>query len=154
MRRRRWESTVDAAFDAVTAGCAHRPDTWIDPPMRRAYRRLHKLGWAHSLEVWDGDRLVGGLYGVQAGGVFTGESMFHRRPDASKAALVDLAYRLAEAGCAFLDVQLPTHHLMSMGAVAVPRPDFLRLLYAHRDDDVRLPRDRRPVTRLAVAAGP
>ncbi len=152
LRRSGWVTTVDRDFRSVVAGCAtaRGPDgTWITRTMARAYARLHELGWAHSIEVWDGDELVGGLYGVQVGGVFTGESMFHRVPDASKVAMVDLCARLAEAGGRFLDVQLTTPHLGSMGAVDVPRSDYLRELVAVRDDDVRLPRGPRPVRRLA-----
>ncbi|TML63656.1 MAG: leucyl/phenylalanyl-tRNA--protein transferase [Actinobacteria bacterium] len=149
LRHSAWETTVDVEFDAVIAACAERDDSWVTPDMRRAYRELHRLGWAHSLEVWAGEELAGGLYGVQVGGVFTGESMFHRAPDASKVALVDLAERLGEAGGAFVDVQLTTEHLAAMGAVDVDRASFILALTGHRDDDVRLARDRRPVSRLA-----
>lgn len=156
LRHAGWETTVDAAFDGVIAACRrahkHEGGTWITRAMERAYRRLHGLGWAHSLEVWRGDVLVGGLYGVQVGGVFTGESMFHHERDASKAALVDLVARFAEAAGTVVDVQLTTPHLTAMGAVDVDRAAFLDLLAAHRDDPVRLPTDRRPVSRLAPAA--
>ncbi|MGH9190130.1 MAG: leucyl/phenylalanyl-tRNA--protein transferase, partial [Acidimicrobiales bacterium] len=114
LRRSGWETTVDADFDAVVAACTLRPGrdgTWITPGMRAAYGRLNHLGWAHSLEVWDGNRLVGGLYGVRVGSCFTGESMFHREPDASKVALADLAARWAEAGGELIDVQMTTPHL-------------------------------------------
>jgi leucyl/phenylalanyl-tRNA--protein transferase len=150
LRRSGWDTTVDRAFDAVIAACAHRPGegTWITGRMRAAYRRLHRLGWAHSLEVWDGRRLVGGLYGVLVGAVFTGESMFHGAGDASKAALVDLAVRLAAAGGTLIDVQLATPHLASLGAVELPRGDFLATLARVRDDPVRLPEQRRPVAAL------
>lgn len=127
LRRSRWETTFDRSFDAVAAACADRPGqgTWITPAMVRAYGRLHRLGVAHSVEVWDGDTLVGGLYGVALGGAFMGESMFHRATDASKVALVRLVERLAAGGFVLLDVQLPTAHLASLGAVAVPRAAFL-----------------------------
>lgn len=150
LRRSGWETTVDAAFDRVVQACGADRDggTWITPPMAAAYRRLHDCGWAHSLEVWDGDDLVGGVYGVLLGGVFTGESMFHRASDASKVALVDLARRLGEAGASWLDAQLPTPHLRSMGAESWPRPLFLRRLAAVRDTDVRPVTDRLPVARL------
>jgi leucyl/phenylalanyl-tRNA---protein transferase len=151
LRRSGWHTTVDAAFDTVIETCAERgPDegTWIWPEMQAAYRRLHQLGWARSLEVWDGDELVGGLYGVHVGGVFTGESMFHHSPDASKVALVDLVDRFSEAGGTAVDVQLMTEHLEAMGAVAIPRRDYLALLAAHVDDDVRMITDRLPVSRL------
>jgi leucyl/phenylalanyl-tRNA--protein transferase len=166
LRRSGWETTVDRAFAAVLAGCADRPTeegpgglepgppesgeggTWITPPMRAAYRRLHDLGHAHSLEVWAGGELVGGLYGVGVGGVFTGESMFHLASDASKVALVDLVARLAEAGGQLIDVQMVTPHLASLGARDLPRADFLRLLARVRDRQVRLATDRLQVARL------
>jgi leucyl/phenylalanyl-tRNA--protein transferase len=148
-----WQTTVDAAFDQVIAACAERGDgegTWITARMRAAYRRLHRLGWAHSLEVWDGAALVGGLYGLGIGGVFTGESMFHRASDASKVALVDLVARFAEAGGSLIDVQLVTPHLASLGARELPRRVYLSLLRQARDDPVRLAEDRRPVATLAA----
>jgi leucyl/phenylalanyl-tRNA---protein transferase len=122
--------------------------TWITPPMRAAYQRLHDLGHAHSLEVWDGAELVGGLYGVGVGGVFTGESMFHLASDASKVALVDLVARLVEAGGCLIDVQMVTPHLASLGARDLPRAEFLALLAEVRDQPVRLATDRLPVARL------
>lgn len=155
LRRCGWTTTVDAAFPAVVANCAEPRDdegTWITPAMQRAYVRLHALGWSHSVEVWDGAELVGGLYGVQVGGCFTGESMFHRASDASKVALVDLAHRFDQAGGRWLDVQIATPHLVSLGAEQVPRSRFLRELAAVRDRDVRLPLDRRPVARLVPGA--
>jgi leucyl/phenylalanyl-tRNA---protein transferase len=155
LRSSGWETTVDRAFEAVVGACAERPrseGTWIVPEMRAAYLRLHRLGHAHSLEVWRGAELVGGLYGVSVGAVFTGESMFHRATDASKVALVDLVDRLAEAGGRLIDVQLVTDHLASLGARPMPRSDYLRLLGGARDAAVRLATDRRPVARLAPRA--
>lgn len=152
LRRSGWTTTVDVAFAEVVRACAgDRGDegTWITPEMARAYGRLHALGWAHSLEVWEGTALVGGIYGVQLGGVFTGESMFHRRTDASKAALVDLAARLRAAGGRLLDVQLVTEHLARMGASSVPRAWFLDELHEARDLDVRMVTSRLPVDRHA-----
>ena len=152
LRRSGWQTTVDAAFPNVMACCAKRGNgdgTWITKPMRAAYQRLFALGWAHSVEVWDGQELVGGLYGVLLGGVFTGESMFHRRTDASKVALVDLVDRLEEARGALVDVQLVTDHLASLGAIPIGRSLFLELLHELRDDDVRLASDRLPASRLA-----
>lgn len=152
LRRSGWEATVDAAFAEVIAGCAHphgEDGTWISPAMRAAYIELHRLGWAHSVEIWDGSRLVGGLYGILVGGVFTGESMFHHSTDASKVAVVELVARMQEAGGAFVDVQLPTAHLESLGAIAIARGLFLELLQECRDDSIELMAERRPVARLA-----
>lgn len=151
MRACGWETTVDAAFADVVKACARaREDgTWITADMGRAYGRLHGLGWAHSLEVWDGHELVGGIYGVRVGACFTGESMFHRADDASKVALADLVARWGEAGGAFLDAQLPTAHLASMGAVEVGRAGFLARLAQVRDRVVCMTTDRLPVNRLA-----
>jgi leucyl/phenylalanyl-tRNA--protein transferase len=152
MRRSGWTTTVDGAFEAVVDACADRRSgegTWIGWDMRQAYGRLWRLGWAHSVEVWDGDELVGGLYGVAVGGCFTGESMFHHATDASKVALADLLARWGEAGGAFVDVQLPTPHLTSLGAVEVPREEFLARLHAVRDRHTPAVLDSLPVSRLA-----
>jgi leucyl/phenylalanyl-tRNA--protein transferase len=128
---RRYEIRVDTAFEAVVDGCADpsRVGGWINPDIRRAYVDLHRLGWAHSVETWTTDgALVGGLYGVAIGGLFAGESMFHRERDASKVALVALVERLRAGGGSLLDIQWATPHLMSLGAVAVPRVRYLELL--------------------------
>jgi leucyl/phenylalanyl-tRNA--protein transferase len=141
---------VDVAFDDVVAGCADRgtEGTWITDRMREGYAELHRAGGAHSLEVWDGARLVGGLYGVLTGRVFSGESMFHAETDASKVALVDLCARLLEAGVVLVDTQQPTEHLAAMGQVLVHRAEYLQVLAALRDEVAVLPVDRRPVARL------
>ena len=126
---KRYEVRVDTAFAQVLAACGdpRRPGGWISPPIRRAYSRLHELGWAHSVEAWTADEeLAGGLYGVAIGGLFAGESMFHRATDASKVALVGLTERLAPD--ALLDVQWLTPHLASLGALEVPRPQYLARL--------------------------
>ncbi len=154
LRRCTWETTVDTAFEAVIRACAQRPageGTWITKGMRRSYERLQRKGWAHSVEVWDGDELVGGIYGVRVGRCFTGESMFHRATNASKVALVDLCHRWAEAGGVLVDVQLPTPHLRSMGANEISREEFLARLAEVRDDVVCMVTDRLPVRRLAPA---
>jgi leucyl/phenylalanyl-tRNA--protein transferase len=138
----RFELRVDTAFDAVITACADpaRDGGWIRRDVKAAYLRLHELGWAHSVEAWsvtdDGaERLSGGLYGVSVGGLFAGESMFHgplrEDRDASKVALVGLVEMLLAAGDApdrLLDVQWATEHLVSLGAVGVPRADYLALL--------------------------
>jgi leucyl/phenylalanyl-tRNA---protein transferase len=126
----RYEVTVDRSFPAVIEACAdpRRPHGWINRPIVEAYTRLHELGWAHSVEAWEGDELVGGLYGVAVGGLFAGESMFHRARDASKVALVHLVDLLRDGGGRLLDVQWTTPHLCSLGAVDVPRSTYLDLL--------------------------
>ena len=126
---RRFEIRVDTSFADVVSGCARpgHPQSWIDAGIEDAYGRLHRLGWAHSVEAWDDDGLAGGLYGVAVGGLFAAESMFHARTDASKAAFVGLVARLVEAGdpCErLLDVQWLTPHLASLGAVEVPRREY------------------------------
>jgi len=153
MRRSGWTTTVDAAFSDVIGNCAsgRHDGTWITPDMQTAYTRLHGLGWAHSIEVWEADTLVGGLYGVQVGAVFTGESMFSRAPSASKVAMCDLLDRFVEAGGHVLDVQLMTDHLATMGAMAIPRTSWLRQLQGLVDKDVRMLVGPLPVTRLARA---
>jgi leucyl/phenylalanyl-tRNA--protein transferase len=124
----RFEVRVDTAFEAVVDGCADpgRAGRWITPAIRDAYVQLHRLGWAHSVETWDEDGLAGGLYGVASGGLFAGESMFHRRTDASKVALAGLVDRLRDGDAAVLDVQWVTPHLATLGAVEVPRTEYLR----------------------------
>ncbi|MDQ6799133.1 MAG: leucyl/phenylalanyl-tRNA--protein transferase, partial [Actinomycetota bacterium] len=152
LRRSQWHTTVDHDFASVVEGCRVRPDaegTWITDEMAAAYGRLHELGWAHSLEVWEGPLLVGGIYGVRVGGCFTGESMFHRSTDGSKAALVDLTRRWEDAGGDFVDVQMSTDHLSTMGAVEVARPRFVAMLAEVRDRSVSMCVDRLAVSRLA-----
>jgi len=122
--------TFDAAFRAVMEGCAAarpgREKTWISPQFIAAYTRLNALGFAHSVEVWkEKKELAGGLYGVSIGGFFAGESMFSEARDASKVALVSMVRRLRECGFALFDVQLMTPHLQSMGAVEIPRREYL-----------------------------
>lgn len=151
LRRSGWTTTMGEALPEVMRACAQRPagtGTWITAEMQDAYAELWALGWAQSLEVWEDGALIGGIYGVMVGGVFTGESMFHRRPDASKVALVDLCARLHEAGADLLDVQLPTEHLSSMGARSIPRADFLERLVRARDRSCRPIRSELPVRRL------
>ena len=134
---RRTEVRVDTAFDAVIRACADpaREGAWIDEQVRVAYTRLHELGCAHSVEAWRDGELVGGLYGVAVGGLFAGESMFHRATDASKVALVALVDLLRDehAHRRVLDVQWPTEHLASLGVVTVARPTYLGMLAAARD---------------------
>ena len=120
--------TVNTSFKQVIAACAEpqpgRDDTWINQRIRDLYIALHGIGHCHSVEVWDGDQLVGGLYGVSLGRAFFGESMFHRARDASKVALVHLVARLRAGGYVLLDTQFVTDHLKSLGAVEVPRQKY------------------------------
>jgi leucyl/phenylalanyl-tRNA--protein transferase len=141
---RRFTVSVDRAFRDVMVACAapDRPGGWIDESFIDAYTRLHALGYAHSVEVWlspGGDleesELAGGCYGVAIGGLFAGESMFHRATDASKVALFELVSRLAGGEAALFDVQWCTPHLASLGAIEVPRREYLALL----GDAVRRP---------------
>ncbi len=131
---RRMEIRVDTAFEEVVAGCGHpsREGGWIDAEVASAYTALHRLGWAHSVEAWRDGELAGGLYGVAVGGLFAGESMFHRVRDASKVALVGLVDLLSDeyAEARLVDVQWQTPHLASLGAIEVPRPTYTRLLRA------------------------
>ena len=127
----RYTIRIDTAFEEVIAACGdrRRKGAWISLDIKAAYVRLHHLGWAHSVEAWDSDgRLAGGLYGVCTGGLFAGESMFHRSTDASKVALVALVEQLRAAGAALLDVQWATPHLQSLGVVAIRRTDYLERL--------------------------
>lgn len=149
LRRSGWECSLDEAFGAVVEACADRDETWINPRVRSSYLALHEQGVAHSVEVWAGDRLVGGLYGVLTGGVFSGESMFHRETDASKVALVDLVDRLTTAGVAVLDTQQASEHLARLGQVVVRRADYLEALRRLRDRPTVLPVGRRPAAALA-----
>jgi leucyl/phenylalanyl-tRNA---protein transferase len=127
---RRYLVSVDEDFEAVIRGCADadRPNGWITEEFVDAYTNLHRLGWAHSIEVWDMDgQLAGGLYGVAIGGLFAGESMFHRARDASKVALVHLIVIMNRGG-RLLDVQWQTPHLESLGAVVIGRTEYLNRL--------------------------
>lgn len=135
LRRGRYEVRSDTAFGAVIRRCAGkaRPGqegTWITDAMVAAYERLHSLGFAHSIEAWEGGALAGGLYGVSLGGAFFGESMFADRPDASKVAFVTAVRWLAGAGIDLVDCQVTTEHLVRFGAVEVPRQVFLARLAA------------------------
>ena len=127
---RGFTTTVDRDFETVMRRCGdpRRPHGWINEEFVQAYTRLHRMGWAHSVEVWSGRDLVGGVYGVSIGAFFAGESMFHRATDASKAALVELTSLFDEVDGALFDVQWLTPHLASLGAVEIPRDEYLRRL--------------------------
>lgn len=130
MRNRGYTVTLDRAFGRVMEQCADptlRPEgTWICPQMLAAYQGLHELGYAHSFETWDGDRLVGGLYGIALGRVFFGESMFSLERDASKVAMHALVQRMLERGGCLIDCQVASTHLESLGARSIPRRQFVR----------------------------
>ena len=128
----RFDVRFDTSFEEVIDGCAdlRRPSGWISPEIWAAYMRLHRLGWAHSVEAWSHEdgTLAGGLYGIAIGGLFAGESMFYRSRDASKVALVALVERMRDRGMTLLDLQWCTSHLASLGAIEIPRNEYLRRL--------------------------
>jgi leucyl/phenylalanyl-tRNA---protein transferase len=130
IRNRGYEVRIDSAFKQVLEGCAgprpEQPGTWLGPEMRTAYVRLHKLGFAHSIETWFEGRMVGGLYGMAIGRMFYGESMFSRMTDASKVALVALVSELLARDFPLIDCQMNTRHLASLGAREIMRSEFLR----------------------------
>jgi len=132
VRKKPFDIRFDTAFDAVVEKCAEeaedRPSTWINDTIKELYGALHKLGHAHSVEAWEGEALVGGLYGVSLGSAFFGESMFSRRTNASKICLVHLVERLKIRGYTLLDTQFTTEHLKTFGAIDVPKQDYLKLL--------------------------
>jgi len=132
IRKNRFRVSFNEQFEAVMEGCAEsterRPRTWINDKILTLYTSLHRMGHAHSVEVWNGDELAGGLYGVSLGGAFFGESMFSRKSDASKVALVYLVARLIRGGYTLLDSQFVTRHLERFGAVEIPRATYRSLL--------------------------
>jgi leucyl/phenylalanyl-tRNA--protein transferase len=137
LARRDYEVTADAAFEEVIRGCAAprrgHDGTWITDDMIAAYLRLHRAGYAHSVETWIGGRLAGGLYGVTLGRMYYGESMFTLAPDASKIALVHLVRRLERLGFGMIDCQMATEHLARFGAREIPRAAFVRKLREYVD---------------------
>jgi leucyl/phenylalanyl-tRNA--protein transferase len=162
VRTTRFTVRVDRAFDAVVEGCAEpkidRARTWINTRIRKIYRALYAEGHCHTVEVYDGDELVGGLYGVSLGRAFFGESMFHRARDASKIALVHLVARLQAGGYRLLDTQFVTDHLKTFGAIELPKKQYHRLLeeaLTGEADFASLPTNRpvRGADALAVIEG-
>jgi leucyl/phenylalanyl-tRNA---protein transferase len=142
-RRNSLRFTLDRAFERVIASCAsveraHEAGTWITPEMIRGYTELHRHGRAHSVEAWEDGELVGGLYGVDAGGAFGGESMFRLRPNASKLALLFLVEHLKARGLGWLDIQVMTPHMKALGARLVSRNRFLELLALARERKLKL----------------
>lgn len=139
LRQSGWHATLNRDFMAVVQGCARPGDTWINAPLTALYLELHAIGHAHSLEIRDGDRIVGGIFGLSLGGAFFGESMFSARRNGSKAALIWLSAHLAGCGFTLFDTQYPTEHLASMGGQTIPRADYLRRLSRaiRQDVDIR-----------------
>jgi len=142
IRKQQFRITMDCAFDDVIRLCAQiraiDPGTWISPEMQTAYCELHRLGFAHSVEVWHEDMLVGGLYGVALGQLFFGESMFSLQSNTSKIAFVFLCLQLQKWNFQLIDCQMPTEHLSSLGAAEVPRAQFQTLLRSYHDKEARM----------------
>ncbi|MFN3954653.1 MAG: leucyl/phenylalanyl-tRNA--protein transferase [Pararhodobacter sp.] len=130
LRRGDWRFSCDAAFAAVLEGCADRPETWINPEISQTFKELHAEGMAHSVEVWAGDQLAGGVYGLALGGAFFAESMFSSRTDGSKLALAELVARLRMAGFVLLDTQYLTPHLERLGGTEISRRAYRHQLAA------------------------
>lgn len=129
MRTAPWTIKANTDFDGVVAACAEREDTWISHDIARLYSSLHKMGHAHSIELWEAEELIGGVYGVVSGTAFFGESMFSRRRDASKIALAYLMTHLARCGFTLFDTQFLTDHLASLGAIEISRAEYHGLLH-------------------------
>ncbi|MBM2577599.1 leucyl/phenylalanyl-tRNA--protein transferase [Jannaschia sp. Os4] len=138
IRQAPWRVTLNAAFDATVAACADRDETWINPPIARLYSQLHAGGLAHSLELWEEDTLVGGIYGVTLGTAFFGESMFSARRDASKVALAFMVALLRREGFTLFDTQFLTEHLASLGGVEISRAAYRRRLAAALEGKARI----------------
>ncbi|MEM7190779.1 MAG: leucyl/phenylalanyl-tRNA--protein transferase [Pseudomonadota bacterium] len=149
LMRHDYRVRIDTAFDRVLDACADRPETWINPTIRGLFRDLHRMGHAHSVEVWKDKEMIGGLYGLRLGAAFFGESMFTNQRDGSKIALAWLVARLKSGNFTLLDTQFTTSHLESMGARAVPRAHYHELLdraIARRGNFYSLPADSSPST--------
>lgn len=140
LKKQTWTYTVNQAFDDVIKGCAQprasQDGTWITTEIQHAYQALHHQGKAHSIEVWDKEQLIGGLYGLAIGQVFCGESMFHNQTNASKAAMLALHQHLLRSGFKLIDAQVMNPHLVSLGATALKRKDFINLLKRFRQGEV------------------
>lgn len=138
MRRGGYRATLNHDFEGVLRGCADRPDTWINAPIHHAYMALHHMGHAHALEIWHGDQLTGGVYGVTLGGAFFGESMFSRRTDTSKLALAHLTDHLVRCDFSLFDTQFLTPHLAQLGALEITRRTYHALLQDALERDVKI----------------
>ena len=140
LNQQKFRATFDQAFETVVRQCQEPREkqwngTWITPEMLEAYCQMHEMGFAHSVEVWEGERLVGGLYGISIGKCFFGESMFSRASNASKFGLISLAKKLEALGFWLIDCQQQTRHLGSLGAKAIARKDFLTILKKNESED-------------------
>ena len=150
LRRAEWTTSVDRDFEQVVQACrVDREPQWLTDDLVRSLLRLHEQGWAHSAEVWQDGTLVGGVVGVRIGAVLSLDSMFRRRPGAATTAVADLADRFAEVGGAVLDAQWDSPHVRALGAVPLPRRQYLKLLADQRPTPDPLPADPRPARRLA-----
>ena len=153
MRRSGFKVTTDCAFAAVVTACADREETWISDRIQRLYIDLHSMGHAHSIEVWQGNQLVGGVYGVVLGAAFFGESMFSRVTDASKVALAHAVQLLTDGGFRLFDTQFLTPHLASLGGIEIPRATYHRLLAKALAVPARFPATYSSGTASAGASG-
>lgn len=154
IRQGQFQITIDRDFAGVVRGCAARPETWINDEIFNLYSALHAMGHAHSLEVWQGEKLVGGVYGVTLGAAFFGESMFSRVTDASKLALAFLVHRLRAGGFQLFDTQFLTPHLASLGAVEISRAEYQRQLAAALTQDASFaPAAYQPLPSSVAAGG-
>ena len=155
LRSKGWVTSADEAFDEVVRQCADRPDTWITAGMAETFGELHRRGHAHSVEVWSPDgRLIGGTFGVQTGGLFGADSLFHTEDHASKVALVDLASRVRAAGGTGVDCEYITPHTKALGTQVLDRKVFMDLLEQARAIPARLPSERLPAARLVDPSSP
>nr|WSY53975.1 leucyl/phenylalanyl-tRNA--protein transferase [Streptomyces sp. NBC_00886] len=149
-----WSTSLDRRFERVVRECrADRVPLWLTDELIESLVRLHDLGHAHSVEVWEDGELVGGVFGLRVGSVFSMDSMFFHRPGASKVAVTDLAARFAQAGGELLDAQWDSPHVRSLGGVLVPREQYLRHLCRTADDSLPMPTATLPARRLAQSAG-
>ena len=144
-----WATTANRSFQRVTEECrGRREPRWLTDTLLESLLDLHQAGWAHSVEVWEGDDLVGGAFGIGTGGTFSGDSMFHRRPNAARVAVADLAARWAHAGGAAIDAQWDSPFLRSLGADPMPRAGYLSMLAAGASRRLALPQQVLPARRL------
>ncbi len=139
MKQKDWLVTSDRDFHDVIKSCSRRRNTWISDTIIRSYINLHHEGYAHSVEVWDGDNLIGGLYGVHLGSAFFGESMFHRKTNASKVALTALLHALTDTGYMLLDIQMMTPVMEQFGSVSISRGEYLQKLNKALDKECKFP---------------